>query len=218
MKWLPVFFPSGGIHRGALFDGILNPLRHCGSLNPEVSADLEHIINKALEKDRNVRYQSAAEIRADLRRLKRDTTSGRISAAQPAARIRSSRLLWIVGALAIWRSPRWVFISLYLVQRRRLPGSTRITNDGFSKSNYLFTDRTRLFFNELVNGRQAIVQVSTAGGRPQLSPVLWGTLLSQVRCPQIILHCWAVLLTALCPRHPYGFFRCRQELRGELGT
>ena len=70
--------PFRGESTATIFDAILNrapvaPVR----LNPDLPAKLEDIINKALEKDRNLRYQHAADIRADLQRLKRDTESGR---------------------------------------------------------------------------------------------------------------------------------------------
>ena len=74
-----------GTTSAAIFDNILHkaptsPVR----LNPECPAELERIINKALEKDRELRYQSASDIRTDLKRLKRDTDSGR--SASVAAR------------------------------------------------------------------------------------------------------------------------------------
>jgi serine/threonine protein kinase/tetratricopeptide (TPR) repeat protein len=70
--------PFRGETSALIFQSILDrapvsPIR----LNPDLPPKLEDIINKALEKDRNLRYQSAADIRADLQRLKRDTDSGR---------------------------------------------------------------------------------------------------------------------------------------------
>jgi eukaryotic-like serine/threonine-protein kinase len=105
-----------------ILDAVLNrapvaPVR----LNPSISAELEHIINKALEKDPRLRYQRAAEMRVDLQRLKRDMESGGAResgaeltpvsapaaaapsalAAQAAKRIRGRRFLWTGSAAAV---------------------------------------------------------------------------------------------------------------------
>ena len=77
--------PFRGETSGVITDAILNRqfvslLKYC----PGLPAKLEDIINKALEKDRDLRYQSASEMRADLKRLRRDTDSGRISSSSPA--------------------------------------------------------------------------------------------------------------------------------------
>ena len=61
-------------------------------VNPELPDELEHIINKALEKDRKLRYQSASELRTDLQRLKRDRDSGRKAVAAAAEPARSESL------------------------------------------------------------------------------------------------------------------------------
>jgi serine/threonine-protein kinase len=78
--------PFRGDTSGLIFHAILErvatpPIR----LNPDLSSKLEDIINKALEKDRNLRYQIAAEMRADLQRLKRDADSSRSVSAVVAA-------------------------------------------------------------------------------------------------------------------------------------
>jgi eukaryotic-like serine/threonine-protein kinase len=94
--------PFRGDTSGVIFKAILDGTPTSAvRLNPDLPAELERIINKSLEKDRNLRYQHASEIRTDLHRLKRDAESGRLRAAAGAP-IGHLRIRWKVTlALAL---------------------------------------------------------------------------------------------------------------------
>ena len=136
-------------------------------LNPDLPTELERIINKALEKDRTLRYRSAADLETDLKRLKRDTESGRAPALTerptPAApKIPVRWLKW--SAITILA----VCATLLILLRAPLPppritGSKQITNDGLPKIS-LATDGNRIYFTENPPARYAIAQVSVNGG------------------------------------------------------
>ena len=96
--------PFRGDTTGMIFHAILEkppvpPVR----LNPDLPPKLEEIINKCLEKDRTLRYQHASEIRTDLKRLKRDTESSRVTAVGAAVSpVGQKRNLWLgVGAILV---------------------------------------------------------------------------------------------------------------------
>jgi len=93
--------PFTGTTSVAVFDSILHkaPISSI-RLNPQSPEELERIINKSLEKDSELRYQSAAELRADLKRLKRDTDSSRSAAMSAAALPASSAASGVTGAAA----------------------------------------------------------------------------------------------------------------------
>jgi serine/threonine protein kinase/Tol biopolymer transport system component len=132
--------PFRGESTGVVFDTILNgvpvpPVR----LNPDLPAELERIINKALEKDRNLRYQHASDIRADLQRLKRDTdpNSARVITSFALAPGRYAWMLWTLVALLVAGMLAWI------VANRHPPTAqnpltnahfTRLTNFGGAKS------------------------------------------------------------------------------------
>jgi eukaryotic-like serine/threonine-protein kinase len=124
--------PFRGDTTAAIFNAILNmppapPLR----LNADLPSELEHIINKSLEKGRDTRYQSAADMRADLRRVKRDTTSGRVTTAVGAGESGSQKRGWPwVAALAAVVVLVLAFIRfLWPLPPPRVTGSTQITHD-----------------------------------------------------------------------------------------
>ena len=174
-----------GQSAAVLFDGILNrepvpPSR----INPEVPAELDRIVLKALEKDREVRYQSAKDLLADLKRLRRDTTSGRRKAAEGSdvavaatvggVRARPGvgrrRLLWggaLVGAVTLG------VLGLRLKAPLPVPkikDYVQITSDRVEKAGPWFeagplTDGSRVYFNDLGNaGYSRIAYVAASGG------------------------------------------------------
>ena len=90
---LPFRGESSAVIFKAILDGTPTPAVR---FNPDLPAELERIINKCLEKDRNLRYQHASEIRTDLQRLKRDTESAQIPAASRAEATTHLRMHWKV--------------------------------------------------------------------------------------------------------------------------
>ena len=177
--------PFRGDTSGVIFHAILErapapPVR----LNPEIPPKLEEIINKCLEKDPAVRCQSAAELRADLKRLKRDTESGRLALGSSAAvplpapevtPVRSGRWHWKVvgaGVLVVVLALASVLIAR-LISPPTVPAvikTTQITKDGVAKFGSLVSDGTRLYFGEYVSGHQVIAEVSTSGGETAIIP------------------------------------------------
>jgi serine/threonine protein kinase/Tol biopolymer transport system component len=173
----------------AVFDAILNrapvePVR----LNSAVPSELERIIGKALEKDKDLRYQNSADLRADLKRLKRDTDSGRSAAsvasttgAAPTSVAETSGSAVATAAVSKPARPAWkwwavaagglslvVIAALIYLQSRPLPppqvsGYVQVTHDGNLKF-LVGTDGSRLYFGEIASAGSNVSEVSGSGG------------------------------------------------------
>jgi eukaryotic-like serine/threonine-protein kinase len=162
--------PFRGDTSGVIFRDILDrPPVPPSRVNPDVSPRLEEIIQKCLEKDRDVRCQSASELRADLKRLKRDSDTAKSQSVQSATGLAtpsgptSRRWIWAAGLAAgvaailgfVWlRSPS---------PPPRILGTRQLTNDSLQKFQ-LMTDGSRIYFVESSGSSFHLAQVSAAGG------------------------------------------------------
>ena len=162
-----------------VFDGILHkdPVSVV-RVNPQLPDQIEPIINKALEKDRKLRYQSASDMVVDLKRLKRAIESGKSRPASVATPIPGDiavrqaswkrklalSLLALAGILAL------AYLFRPTLPPPRVTGFTQITHDGQVKNVFgpvspvVLTDGARLYIEEVVNGRYVIAQVAVSGG------------------------------------------------------
>jgi serine/threonine protein kinase len=181
--------PFRGETSGVITEAILNqapvaPVR----LNPDVPGELERIINRAIEKDRELRYQHASEIRAELKRLKRDTDSGRVSpessahrslnpetasgltsavAIQPPAKSKTPFLTAALCAAILLAA----FAAYHFWPRSNTPnGATKITqiSQWNKPMNYarLSPDGHAVAFVSPVSGTVQVFLMLTSGGEP----------------------------------------------------
>jgi eukaryotic-like serine/threonine-protein kinase len=149
-----------------VFDAILHKAPTSAvRLNPELPLELEPIVNKALEKDRKLRYQSASEIGVDLKRLKREVESGRsVSVSLSTTTLRGTSIRqhsWLriaaISAVALAGLLALAFVFRPTLPPPRITGYTQITHDGQVKGVFgpvapiVLTDGTRLYIQESVN-------------------------------------------------------------------
>ncbi len=181
--------PFHGESAGLIFKSILDrepvsPVR----LNPDVPPDLERIIKKALEKDRDLRYQHASDIRADLKRLRRDTDSGRISpsgsgafqegAAEPATRsaaavqpfVELAKKLYVVLAVSVALLAASFAVYHFWPRSNTPSGPTKIKqiSQWNKPMNWerLSPDGHAVAFDSPVDGVAQVFLMLTSGGEP----------------------------------------------------
>ena len=159
--------PFQGDTTAAVFNSILNkPPAPLFRLNPTLPAEIERILKKALEKDLDLRYRSAAEIRSDFKRLKRETDSGHSTMASAAPRsVRPAPAVYLgaaVLAMAALLAIGFLFLRAPLPPPRVL-STAQLTSDNQQKASVV-TDGPRVYFVETINERAVLSQVSASGG------------------------------------------------------
>jgi eukaryotic-like serine/threonine-protein kinase len=185
--------PFRGESSGVIFREILDQAPvPAVRLNPDLPLRLEDIINRAMEKDRNLRYQHASDMRAELQRLKRDTDSAsstitssgsvHITSAM-AARRPSPRKRWLIGLTG----PAVIVVGLFAywvtppLSRPKVLSSAQLTYDGLPKAPPVLTDGSRLYFTA-TGPPSGAYELSIAGGSaarlpmPDMAPFLFESL------------------------------------------
>jgi eukaryotic-like serine/threonine-protein kinase len=211
--------PFTGDTSGLIFDAILNRVPvPPNRLNQELPAKLEEIISKAVEKDCDVRCQSAAELRADLRRLKRDTESRQHGSAATVAvfiaperrtLIYSSALVFLVISLMVgfrwWKSREFGSPHLEYTQLTNFVDSAvspALSADGrmlaFLRGNETFTGPADIYVKLLPDGEP--VQL-THDGRPKMGPPAFSPDGSRIAYSIGIDDAWTVPVLGSEPSH-----------------
>jgi len=175
--------PFRGETSGAVFDQILHkaPLP-LSQITPARPVELGLVVQKAMERDRELRYQRASDLGVDLKRLRREINSGHSSIVTTASQEPVSaplaetpwwhRRKWTVpllaAVLAIICVAVWFFRPI--MAPPRITGFTQLTHDGWQKNSFgqtvptVLTDGTRLYVQETVRGHFIVAQVSASGG------------------------------------------------------
>jgi serine/threonine protein kinase/Tol biopolymer transport system component len=192
--------PFQGNTSAEIFGGILHrapspPLQ----LNPKLPPKLEEIITRLLEKDRDLRYQSAADLRSELKRLQRDTNSGRapagsghVPALAPSAGVQAvssgaaaaavhpqgvhlRRWLLVAGGVVVIAAAIFAYFSTRPLPVPKVSNYVQLTHDGQPKG-LVGTDGSRLYLGTGRGTLWGIAQVSVSGGEPARIQAPSGTM------------------------------------------
>jgi Tol biopolymer transport system component/predicted Ser/Thr protein kinase len=167
---LPFRGESSGVICKAILDGTPTPAVR---LNPDLPPELERIINKCLEKDRNLRYQHASDVRTDLQRLKRDSDSSALrppTAAQPGNKTLKVARMWSRTAGILITAAIVAGLLLVWLQRPEIAPkvlrSAQFTSDGSVKAPPILTDGSRLYYTTYGQAGTLAYAISVTGGEP----------------------------------------------------